>query len=217
MNNCTLRPLGPGTVIVPTSDHPRFNKFFRDLMVQASVLPQGSTVRWSQTPDIAANINDGIRRMQGEWAWIIGDDHVWGHDTIQRLAHHGMPVVAAFCLKRTPPFGTVMFDERMAELKPEKGQTGLLRVHAVGSAGMFIRRDVLDRMGAPWFENRGHGSERQAEDLVFCEKLRAMGVPIYVDLDTTIGHIANAEVWPHHSDEQGWGYRINLRQTASLL
>ena len=60
-----------------------------------------------------------------------------------------------------------------------------------GTGGMLIRKAVFDKVPAPWF----HWGEF-SDDLFFCKKASAYGFPIYVDLDTPIGHTTIMNVWP---------------------
>lgn len=64
---------------------------------------------------------------------------------------------------------------------------------------MLIRRDVLGAIPEPWFEYAD-----RSEDVIFCEKAKAAGFPLYGDLEARLGHITTAVVWPSFNPEHGW-------------
>lgn len=178
-------------------------------------LPPGCSIAWNQGPDIAFNINEGIARGVGEWVWIVGDDHTFDADIIPRLWAHTVPVVAPFVVRRSMPHPTVMYDDDLKSIKPADLQRGLMKVGYVGGAGMLIRRQVIDKIPRPWFQNRG--TERQGEDLFFCEKVREAGMSIYVDLDTLMGHITTIEVWPKFMPDKGWAVEYKNNTTGEVV
>lgn len=62
---------------------------------------------------------------------------------------------------------------------------------AAGASGMFVRRDVYERVAAPWYR-----LDEIGEDFYFCEKAWKAGFPVHVDLNSRLGHIAPFEIWP---------------------
>jgi hypothetical protein len=97
---------------------------------------------------------------------------------------------------------------------PEQDTDGLVELTAGGSAGMLIHRSVLEAVDWPWFE---YGFV--SEDLMFCDKARKAGFPIYCDLSTRLGHISHAIVEPVvHEGEWAVGVRIgSVGATASVV
>ena len=67
---------------------------------------------------------------------------------------------------------------------------GLQRCDAVGGSGLLIRRDVLEKIGPPWFmvEYGADGRLALGEDFFFSERLAAAGYDIWVDFDLTQRH-----------------------------
>lgn len=211
----------PGIVAVPTGHQPRFNAFFASLARLAGALPKGSTVISTAGPDVTHNINRsiirGLQAVPGAaWAWVIGDDHTFDPSIVDQLWASNVPVVVPFVLKRSAPHTSVLYHrpERGSEMEniaPDPHQRGLMQVDIAGGAGMLIRRDVLDVTGPPWFVNRG--SERQGEDIAFCEKLMALNLPLFVNLDVQMGHITPVEIWPVLHPDLGWS--VAVRNPAS--
>lgn len=210
-----MKPLPPGTIVIPSGHEPRFHAFYGSLIRLLPSLPAGSAIRQTQGPDIPFNINHGIEHAVGEWVWIVGDDHTFEPNIIERLWQHDVAIVAPFVLRRSVPHPTVMFDDAMKNLRPERMQRGLIKVRAVGGAGMLIRRQVFEKIPRPWFANRG--VERQGEDLFFCDQVHAAGMSIYVDLDTWMGHITMIEVWPKFEEERGWVCEYKNNTQAEVL
>lgn len=197
-----------GTVILPTGEQSRFNTFHANLI---RLLDRtGARIRWNAGLDIAWNINDALKRRVGEWVWIIGDDHSFEPDIIERLFAHNLDVVVPLVLQRNQPHRCVLYDVDGVPLQVEPHERGLKSVGIAGSAGMLIREHVLETIGDPWFVIGGE--ERQSEDIAFCRKLNAAGFGIWCDLETTMGHISNVEVWPKYDPERGWS--VAYRRTA---
>ena len=81
---------------------------------------------------------------------------------------------------------------------------GLYPVFAGPGSGILVERAVLDQMPKPWFEVGRYDPEQLQEDVVFYEKCRNLGVPVYCDLDSPMGHIAPTVVWPVRTDDDRW-------------
>lgn len=93
---------------------------------------------------------------------------------------------------------TALVDDQEPNSWPGQ-DTGLLEVDGTGAAFLMIHRSVLeairDRSGSkgwsqayPWFQETELGRHPVGEDITFCLRARALGFPIFVDLDLRIGH-----------------------------
>ena len=171
--------------------------------------PPGTRLVWPKGVDIVGNMNTMVRKMHGEWLWVMGTDHVMDFDLLQRLLSHDVDVVVPLCLKRSPPYDPVVYSHQN-----EKGEYvgyndlpehGLVPVHAAGTAGMVIRRHVLDAFEDPVFESHGGLNE----DLTFCAKVRDAGFGIWCDVDAPLGHIGQISVWPRWKDDE-WAIDLHL-------
>ena len=141
--------------------------------------------------------------------WFMDDDHAFAPDILMKLLRHDVPIVNPVCLTRTYPFQPVTYLEDGVLDLDSVPERGLVPLHAGGTAGMLIRRDVLEgtrisyteegeMIEDRWFE---YGDE--SEDVVFCRKAKAAGFEIYADLEARLGHITTAVVWPSYSQEHG--------------
>ena len=207
----------PGTVGVVSGDLSRYSIFSMCLVNLLSYSGElVSHFDWMIGSNITGNQNALARRMQGDWLWLIGDDHAFMPDILERLVLHDVDVVAPLCLQRSSPYPHVVY-EGEEEDADEEGthilhralpRSGLHEVYAVGGAGLLVKRRVLEAIGEPYYETFG----KQNEDLEFCRKIRNAGFKIHVDCDTPLGHIGNMIVWPHwlEGDENNWGIRLNV-------
>lgn len=172
--------------------------------------PPGTKLVWTKGVDIVGNMNTMVRAQTGDWLWVLGTDHVMDFDLLPRLIAHDVDVVVPLCLKRSPPYDPVVYSHQN-ELGEYVGYTdlpssGLVEVHAAGSAGMLIRRRVLDALDDPVFESHGGLNE----DLSFCAKARDAGFRIWCDVDARLGHIGSVDVWPKLDRDGGWEIELRL-------
>ncbi len=198
-----------GTIVLPTGEQPRHHAFFVSLM---AVLDRtGACLRWNAGLDIAFNCNDAIRRRAGagEWVWIIGDDHTFAPDIIERLMCGDFDVVVPLVLQRNHPHRTVLYNADGSPYEFDPACTVPFKVDLAGSAGMLIREHVLRAIGDPWF--RIAGTERQSEDIGFCQAVARAGFRIWCNPTVTMGHIASVEVWPDRNEATGQ-LRVAYRQ-----
>ncbi len=153
-----------------------------------------------------------------EYLFLTNDDHNYPPDTLTRLLAHKLPIVSGLYLRRSLPFEPVMFAEqnergyvRAQFLK--RGVTGLIQVKACGGGCLLIHRSVLESTAAPWWELATIESDLVSEDVSFCQKVRAAGFDIHVDLNVKIGHLIVMTVWPSEEDGE-WSTLLRQGQKA---
>ena len=164
---------------------------YTDFWLSDKALIRPATTKFlnRQGMDVTGNYNGLVEQMEGDWLWIMGDDHTFAPDILVNLLAHEVDVVVPLVLKKDAPFDPVVYEgeegsdeatglpfHRVARLP----QSGLHEIYAAGSAGMLIRRHVLDALERPVFET-SHGV--QNEDLLFCRKVREAGFSIWCDVD----------------------------------
>ncbi len=179
--------------------------------------PPGSVIRWQLGTSIAENCNRIVRQMQGDWLWLLGDDHAFEPDVLNRLLGRDVDIVVPACLERWPPFHPVTFSGWSEKGAPYRQHLdfdrypdgGLVEVHSAGSGGMLIRRHVLEALADPWFEAGVIDGEQLAEDLYFCDKARDAGFRVWCDLAVPFGHITPASVWPQRQPG-GWSFGLGF-------
>lgn len=193
-----------GTIGIVSSELARFTDFAVSMLKLAR--PPGTRVIWQQGLDVTANFNMIIDGLEGDWLWIMGDDHVFEPHILLQLLARDVDVIVPLCLKKRAPFEPVVYGHEETDeegvsryYEAELPRNGVVEVHAAGSAGMLIRKHVLDRIGQPVFETSG---VRQDEDLILCRKIREAGFKIYCDVDARLGHIGVFGVYPMW--QNGW-------------
>lgn len=161
-------------------------------------LPAGSKVEWLIGGDWCGARNSLVQQAideERDWLWFMDDDHAFSPGLLTRLLEHDVPLVMPLCLQRVHPFAPVAYTEHNGEkyepINPNEHDQELVEIQAGGCAGMLIRSEVLTSLTAPWFEYAD-----RSEDIIFCEKAREAGFPLYVDLGAKLGHITTAVVWP---------------------
>lgn len=193
-----------GLIGIISGERSTFSEMFQSLIGMMANVPPGTGLRWAQSVNIPKNCNALVRdTLAGpyEWLLIMGDDHIFDPDLALRLLAHDADIVVPNCLKRPVPWEPVTFTRNgdgyyyTADLPA----SGLTEIQAAGSAGMLIRRHVLEALDDPWFEAQP-GSGFMNEDVYFCEKARDAGFNIFCDPTVLLGHIAYHTVWPAHRD-----------------
>lgn len=203
--------LTAGTIGIASNDLSRFTDF--SIALLCLVRPEGTAISWMKGMDVAANFNRVVESMEGDWLWIMGDDHNFDPLLLVQLLSHNLDVVVPFCLKKFAPFEPVVYG---SETEGDDGVTyyqvadlprsGVVEVHAAGTAGMLIRKHVLDELPRPVFET---SKGMQNEDLVLCQKIRDAGFRIHCDVDARLGHIGLVNVFPMWQGER-WGTALEL-------
>jgi predicted O-methyltransferase YrrM len=147
-------------------------------------------------------------------------DMTWPGDVLSKmLAHHDQGVVSGlYHLKYWPHWPvalhtptvnthTLAVDYHYAEDLHE--QRGLRPMALVGMGCALVPTVVFQAMPEPWFEYRQNlrGEWTITEDVPFCQKVAAMGVPILVDPTVKCGHIGADRVSDPHYDRA----RVEMR------
>ena len=211
---------GPGLVGVTAGFNSRYTAFHACLTATPK-LP-GSGVWWGLGSDVVRACNEmakaTLEREDAQWMWMLGDDHVWNPDLLARLLQHDLPVVAPLVLQKQPPFMPVVFQTQLDDHGRYQridlnGKRGVTQVDAAGTAGMLVRREVLEAIKPPWFAI-DMAMEFKSEDVYFCEQVRKAGHTVHVDLEAPMGHLFPASIaaapdedgnWMFHFDHNGGG------------
>lgn len=208
---------GIGTVAAIVSDpSPRYGDFVQALMGVMNRMHGRAALAWLPGVNVTGNCNEACKAALehgAEWLWLIGDDHIFEPNILERLLAHDVDVIVPHCLKRIPGFEPVLYGSADGDVHSlaEIPTQGLFEVYASGQAGMLIRSNVLEAIGDPWFETFG----KQNEDLMFSRKIREAGFTIQCDPQIMLGHIALTCVWPLYVEGQGWSVDFDLGSQES--
>ena len=214
----------PGVVALPTTEIGRFMLFTVSLC--GTVQPQGSRLHVAASANVIENCNSIIRDMgkNDAWLWLLGDDHVWPGETLMTLLHTmddhpEIDILVPLVAKRNPPWHLVLY-HLLDDVRDENGiqmlrayewteipEEGVFQVDAAGSAGMLVRRHVLDTLGDPWFNSTPDLEGRQVvmnEDITFCLRAKEAGFNVWATTAATMGHLGIYNVRPVFREGR-WG------------
>lgn len=205
-----MRQYPPGFIGVLQSDLARYAWFEESLGSLAAPVgtppPRRAVGMW-----VSCAVNALIRQMPREAAWfcLLADDHRFEPAMVLRLLSHNVPLVAPLVCLRQPPFNPSIFAQQGSSWRGYTwqsltGESGLISVDGAGVPGMVVRREVLDAVGDPWYENDPAARESPREDLYFCQKVRQAGYDVWVDLDLSIGHITSMSLTPRRRHDGSW-------------
>lgn len=166
-------------------------------------------------PRISEARNLLVRRfLDGDAAWLFmaDTDMVFAADAVDRLVTAAdpaeRPVVGG--LTYCPGLLGAEPDPTMFQRVDVRGEPGfihyrdwpageLTEVAATGAAALLIHRDALEAVAkaaddpaAPWFCESRLGGALIGEDLTFCLRLSAAGIPVYVHTGVQFGHMKSA-------------------------
>ena len=165
-------------------------------------------------PNISEARNLAVRRFLEEcrapWLLMTDTDMVFTAADVDRLVAAAdpaeRPVLGALCYSRDGATGEKQ--PTLYELVQEPGgQVGFARyrqwpedacvpVAATGAAFLLMHRDALERVekasgdrAAPWFRESVIGAALVGEDLTFCLRAGAAGIPVHVCTGVKVGHM----------------------------
>ena len=147
---------------------------------------------------------------------FVDSDVTFPQDAFVRLIRHSLPVVAANFPRHEIPTKTTAYvdttdniitepegnitiqDEYIGPLFSPPDATGLVEVQSVGTGLMMIQMTVFDHIETPFFQfepQPPNGLRQIGEDVYFCRKVRAKGIPVFVDQDLSknCGHMGTIE------------------------
>ena len=221
MQHITDTKHGPGTIVVTAASLARYAEFW--LSIEAVKVPYGTRLVAARGADIPKQLNEGVRRMTGDFCWFLGDDHTFDADLLLRLLDRNLDFVMPVVPRRDPPFVPCLLHGPMSERMTlyswrELPTSGLFKLpvgDGAGQAGALVKRTVLDKLGDPWFEGGQLTPGMLQEDQYFIKRLQGFGVDIFIDCDVTLGHIANITIVPqrHH----GQWYAGHITKQGGVL
>jgi GT2 family glycosyltransferase len=187
-------------------------------LVTKGPVPVETVLAYQSGPNISTGrnqlVNSFLTEYTAPWLLMLDTDMVFGEDTAQRLIGAAdpveRPVVGALCFSQNHAGGAGKPFPTMYDLtEPEPGRLAFARrsewpenecvpVSATGAACLLMHRDALELVGktskdtaAPWFRELPVGAplSLMGEDLTFCLRCAAAGIPVHVHTGVQVGHM----------------------------
>jgi hypothetical protein len=158
--------------------------------------------------------NDIVRvfldEHEADWLWFVDTDMTFDPDIVDRLveaAHpRDRPIMGALCFslqdgyRACPTIYVIRNDDKVGRVF-DYPKNKLMRV-MTGTGCLLIHRSALEKMrdakrpdGTPrfpkpfeWFHNTQLGDLPVGEDITFCIRAEAIGIPVHVDTSIKCGH-----------------------------
>jgi GT2 family glycosyltransferase len=193
--------------------HAEFSKSLL-FMCLASETPISAIIALSSGPNLSSGRNLACRlflvQHDAPWLFMCDTDMVLSLDTLDRLMAVAdpveRPVLGGFCKKRnldgtvSPTlFRFVSQRDGMLPLPyPDYPDDAVVQVEGTGAACLLIHRSVLEAVrlhsgdpSAPWFRESAVGAplSLMGEDMTFCLRCQAAGIPVHVHTGIQVGHM----------------------------
>jgi hypothetical protein len=220
--------LPPGLVAVLSLDTTRYCDFA--ISYGRLRVPAGTGEFWSKGAEITQGRNEAVRVLlehpELEWLWFLDDDHKFVPEVLTTLLttllSTNLDVVSPLVVNRKPPFRVfgqhwvrdedlvVWGDLDPRELPASGVYHGSPREHlGLATAGMLIRRHVVEKLSSPWFECGKIDSEFIMDDLYFSVKATEAGFRLGLDCSVVLNHITPMSlVCKRYPDE--WGLDLDV-------
>jgi hypothetical protein len=141
--------------------------------------------------------------------WLDSDMR-FPRETIGHLMLRDKPIVAAnYATRRMPVKPVAMMDNNgeIGRVYTAPDSEGLQPVDYIGMGVMMVKREVFEKVEAPWFAipYSTVGNHYIGEDVFFCSKAREAGYEVLVDHDLShqVRHIGTFE----YSHEGAWAMK----------
>lgn len=149
--------------------------------------------------------------------WMADTDQVYPQRVLVQLLSHDLPVVAAKVHRRYEPYDPILMRGKHGSYKAvpdeEWKKGGLVEVDATGCGSILYNMEVFDKVPNPWFEFHMEDQVNPiGEDVDFCQKLRKVGVKIYVDCDIKVGHMGMNII----TEEAYWAYKFSQNKSSII-
>ena len=151
--------------------------------------------------------------------WLDSDMR-FPKETIGHLILRDKPIVAAnYATRRMPVKPVAMTDDdgKIGRVYTAPDSEGLQPVDYIGMGVMMVKREVFEKIEAPWFAipYSTVGNHYIGEDVFFCRKAREAGYEVLVDHDLShqVKHIGTFE----YSHEGAWAMKEQVDGGTNII
>ena len=174
--------------------------------------PEGTIVRQSRGASVAENRNklaEYAIEIGAEYIFYVDDDQIFPSDTLNKLLKHEKDMVTGLYLHRNPPFAPLTYGRENEEglvyyRLLRTGETGLVPIICSGAGSLLIKTKVFEEMEKPWWTLGQIEKDKWCDDVDFFRRARAKGFSLYCDLDSPVGHVIMAQIWPQKDENGKW-------------
>jgi GT2 family glycosyltransferase len=177
--------------------------------------PLDAVLTYTSGPNISTPrnkvVDDFLARQKAPWLLMADTDMAWAPDALDRLIAAAdpvlRPIVGGLCYGQND--GAADPYPVMYELTDKDGTPAFcryerwpedtcVRVSATGAAFLLLHRAALETVAAytrdkaaPWFVETSVGAPLalMGEDMTFCLRAGAAGIPVHVHTGVQVGHI----------------------------
>ena len=133
-----------------------------------------------------------------DWLLWLDADHSFPENTLTRLLGRGRPIVGVNYRRRMEEVKYTAYAMRDGNLVPATPEgDGIEQVEHMGMGVCLTHAEVFRRISPPYFhfDLREDGAQI-GEDVVFFGKVKAAGIPAFVDhaLSREVGHMSEVEL-----------------------
>jgi hypothetical protein len=176
-----------------------------------------ATVSIQSGPRVAearSQIVDNFAKTNCDWLLMVDADMVWEDDALDKLLEvadeHDSPIVGGLCFggrggqKLFPTVYKLVEVDGMpgTEKVEDYPKDAVVTCGATGAAFLLVHKRVFVEMRKafgvlpngrenpyPWFVEAASAGRPFGEDIAFCMKAQAMGIPVKVHTGVKIGHV----------------------------
>lgn len=178
--------------------------------------PLDSILTFQSGPNISTArnkiVNDFLSRQKAPWLLMVDTDMAWAPDALDRLIEAAdpleRPLTGALCYSQDT--GGDCHPTMYELVENGDGVPGFIRYHpgpddsvvqvsATGAAFLLMHRAALKHIAAvskdpaaPWFRETalpGAPLSLMGEDMTFCLRAGAAGIPVHVHTGVQVGHV----------------------------
>lgn len=149
---------------------------------------QGSSISWLRNCLVETAL-----KANADYVLFVDSDMTFPADALARLMNRNRAIVGATYTRKRPPY-TVL-----GRALPDAGPLpphGVVAVAGLPTGFLLVKTSVFRQMKRPWFvESYDYEGNPDnpfiGEDYGFCEKARALGISLWLDIDLSqhVGHI----------------------------
>lgn len=193
-----------------------------DAAREGHVTRHGGFINVGSGPRIASARNTVVARFldqNAEWLLMLDTDMVFTPNLIERMLAvadpEKVPIVGGLCFAGGK--GASIHPTMYQFLRDDDGdlvstrmetypENQLVEVNGTGAACLLMHRDALEKIGeayfktgAAWFAETYALGQDFGEDITFCLRAQALGIPIHVHTGIEVGHrklhVLNGDVY----------------------